>query len=294
MGNVGASAAYSILHQGITDQLVLLARDKNKALGEKLDLEHGLPFLEPTEIIATDNYADIRDSSVVIITAGSPQKPGQTRLDLVKGNLEIIQEIIPKIVIHAPKAVIVLVSNPVDVLTYHAAKIADLPQGQVFGSGTMLDTARFRFHLAEFLDLNPRSIHGYILGEHGNSSFPALSSATVGGQPLSSLPRYSEDKAKEVFNQVQSAAQKIIEYKGATYYAIAVVISQLVKTIIQNSRSVLPVSIPLHNYYGISGVALSVPCIVGKHGVEQILAPNLNTQEQQLLLKSAEIIKPFC
>lgn len=293
MGNVGATAAYAILLQGAANSLVLYARDKSKALGEKLDLEHGLSFMEKSEIIATDNFADLRDCSVVVITSGIAQKPGQTRLDLVQSNLKIIEDIIPQIVIHAPAAIIVLVSNPVDVLTFRAAQIAKLPPGQVFGSGTMLDTARFRFHLAESLNLNPRSIHAYILGEHGDSSFPVLSSATIGGQPLSTYPGYSEEKALSIYKDVQMAAQNIIAAKGSTYYAIGVVISQLVKTILQDNRSVLPVSVPLTNYYGVSDISLSVPCIVGAKGVEQILTPPLSASEQQQLRHSAEVLQTY-
>lgn len=293
MGNVGATAAYSLLLHGLVDELVLFARDAQKAVGEKLDLEHSLPFLEPVLITATDNYADIRDSNVVVVTAGVAQKPGQTRLDVVQDNLKIISDIIPKIVLHAPDAVILLISNPVDSLTFKAAQLAHLSRGRVLGSGTMLDTARFRFHLAQSLNLNPRSIHAYILGEHGDSSFPALSFATVGGQLLTTLPDYSAAKAQAIFEEVRQAAQKIILAKGATYYAIGVVITQLVKTILNNNRSVLPVSIPLENYYGLSNISLSVPCIVGRHGVEKILTPNLSPLEQERLHFCAKTLQPF-
>lgn len=291
IGRVGSSSAYALLFLGLVDELVLYARDKNKALGEKLDLEHSLPFLEPVNITATDNFADLRDSDVVVITAGVSQKSDQTRLDLVSENKKIIESLIPQIVIHAPKAVVLIISNPVDILTYHAAQIAQLNPGQIFSSGTMLDTARFRFHLAQSLNLNPRSIHAYILGEHGDTSFPVLSSATVGGQPLSKLKKFSETQAQNIFKDVQKAAQNIISTKGATYYAIGVVVSQLVKTILQNSRSVLPVSVPLSHYYGIDDVALSVPCIVGRRGVEQILIPQLSSTEQTALRHSADTLK---
>lgn len=293
MGNVGSTAAYALLLNGLVDTLVLYARSKEKAYGEKLDLEHGLNFLDPAEIIATDDLADIAGSDVVVITAGVPQKEGETRLDLIKNNTAILEDLMPKLVKHAPQAIFVLVSNPVDILTYKAATIACLPKGRVFGTGTMLDTARFRVHLSEMLSINPRSIHAYILGEHGDSSFPVLSSASVGGQPLNEFPSYSKEQAMDAFKMAKDAAYNIIKAKGATYYAIGVVISKLVKTILHNSRSVLPVTIPIENYYGQYNVSLSVPCIVGRNGVEQILKAQLNEEEQELFAKSANTLKEY-
>lgn len=293
MGNVGATAAYALLINGLVDELVLYSRDIEKARGEQLDLEHGLNFMDPAHIIATDNFTDVAGSDVVVITAGVAQKPGETRLDLVKKNSDIIEAIIPPLVKAAPEAIYTIVSNPVDILTYKAATLACLPEGRLFGSGTMLDTARFRVHLSSMLDINPRSIHAYILGEHGDSSFPVISSATVGGQPLVDFPSYSETNALEAFEQVKSAAYNIIKAKGATYYAIGAVIVKLVSTILHNSHSVLPVSIPINNYYGQYGVSLSVPCIVGRNGVEQILRADLNEKEQQQFAASAEKLKQY-
>ncbi|MBD3279715.1 MAG: L-lactate dehydrogenase, partial [Candidatus Pacebacteria bacterium] len=183
-GKVGMTAAFAMLLKGLPNQLVLLGRHKGPLIGEELDLEHAMCFLGQAEIKATDNYNDIAHSDVVIITAGAAQKPGETRLDLAKKNIAIIEQIIPMVVRHSPDSVILVVSNPVDVLTYKAYQLAGLPKGRIFGSGTTLDTARFRFHLAEFLKVNPRSVHAYILGEHGDSSFPVISSASIGGQPL--------------------------------------------------------------------------------------------------------------
>ena len=291
MGHVGATAAYAVLLSGICDRLILYARELGKAEGEKLDLEHGLAFLSPTEIIATDNFANLSSADVIFFTAGAAQEKGETRLDLVKKNSAIINSVIPEIAKNSPNSIIVIVANPVDILTYQAANLAKLPQGRVFGSGTMLDTARFRFHLSEIININPRSIHAYIMGEHGDSSFPVLSSATVGGQPLSLFPNYSEDKALSAFEQTKKAAYNIIAAKGATYYAIGVVIAKLARTILQDSRTVLPVSIPVTNYYGVSDIALSVPCIVGANGVEQILTASLSEKEQEQLQKSADVLK---
>lgn len=292
-GKVGMTAAYSILHSGIVNDLVLFGREKEHIIGEELDLEHSLSFLHHARIKSTDSYDDIADSDVVIITAGAAQKPGDTRLDLAAKNVAIIEDIIPRIVKVAPDAIIIMVTNPVDVLTYKAYQIANLPKGRVFGSGTTLDTARFRFHLSEFLHVNPQSIHAYILGEHGDSSFPAISGATVGGQSIMTMPGYSEEKVYKAYEKARDAAYKIIESKGATYYGIGSVLSHIVKKIFQDARSVLPLSMPLHNYYGISGVALSVPCIIGRNGVESMMEIKLDWEEKKKLEKSAAAIKKY-
>jgi len=291
LGNVGITAAYAMTLRHTADEIVLLSRSKEKGEGEKLDLEHGLPFLEKTIITATTAYKDLQDCDVIVITAGSAQKPGQSRLDLVDENKKIVGEIGANLAPYVKNSVIVVVSNPVDVLTYQLAKTLGLPAGKVLGTGTMLDTARFRFHLSEFLHVHPRSIHTYILGEHGESSFPMLDSSTVGGQPLQNFPTYTLNQAMEAFSQTKEAAAKIIQAKGATFYAIGVVISQLVNTILRDKRSVLPVSTPIHNYFGESDVSISVPCIVGKNGVEQILQVQLSNTEIQKFKESCAIIR---
>jgi len=292
-GKVGMSAAFSILHTGVVNELVLFGRDKSKLIGEELDLEHGLSFLSPCQIKASDSYEDLAGSDIVIIAAGISQKPGDTRLNLVEKNLEIIQITIPQVIKHAPESVILIVSNPVDVLTYHAYKLAGLPKGRIFGSGTVLDTARFRFYLSEFLHVNPRSIHAYVLGEHGDSSFPILSSATVGSQALNEFPNFNQNKAIEAYQKARDAACKIITSKGATYYGIAAVVAHLVKAILHNAKSVLPLSIPLHDFYGHNGVALSVPCVLGRSGIEMVLRPKLSWDEKQLLEKSVKTLKQY-
>ena len=292
-GHVGMTAAFSLAHTQVVNELVLFGRSCDRLSGEALDLDHGLSFLHSMRVKASANYMDIKESDIVVIAAGAAQKPGETRLDLAEKNKAIIAEIVPKVVRYAPEAVIIMVSNPVDVLTYYAYKLTHLPKGRIFGSGTMLDTARFRFHLSEFLNVNPNSIHAYILGEHGDSSFPVLSSATVGSQPLNLFPNFSQKKALEAYEKTKQAAYKIIEAKGYTQYGIASVISKLVQTIFADAKEVLPVSVPLHQYLGISGVSLSVPCVVGRGGVEQILTPKLDWQEKKLLEKSAATIKQY-
>ncbi|MBP7768715.1 L-lactate dehydrogenase [Candidatus Woesebacteria bacterium] len=292
-GKVGMSAAYSLLHRGDVTELVLVGRCVADIKGEELDLEHGMSFLPFAHVHATSDYKDIAESDVVVITAGAAQKPGETRLDLAAKNTMIMTEILEEVLKHAPDSVIMLVSNPVDVLTYKAYQMANLPKGRIFGTGTALDTARFRFHLSEFLHINPKSIHAYILGEHGDTSFPALTSASVGGQPLMTMNNFSEDKAWKAYEQARVAAYKIIESKGATYYGIGTVISHIVSKILRDSRTILPVSIPLHNYHGHSGVALSVPCVIGKNGVEEVLETKLDWEEKQRLEKSVATIKRY-
>lgn len=291
MGHVGATAGYALLNQGLVNNLILYARTKDKAMGEKLDLEHSLAFLPQAHISATDSFADIAGSDIVVFAAGAAQKPGQTRLDLLHENLAIVEDIIPKIVESTPNAVIIIVTNPVDILTLKANQISKCRHGQIFGSGTMLDTARFRYHLSEFFQVNPRSIHAYILGEHGDSSFPVLSSASIGGQPLSSFPNYSTQQALDAFAQAKQAAYDIIAAKGATYYAIGSVIAKLVHTILSDSRSVLPVSIPVTDYYEQSNVSLSIPCVIGIHGVEQVLKAQLDTSETRQFAHSADVLR---
>lgn len=292
-GKVGMTSAYSIIHDGVANEVLLVGRNKEKLIGEQLDLEHGLSFLNHVHVEATDNYKDIKGSDLVIITAGASQKPGDTRLDLAHKNVAVIEEIIPKVVKNSPGSTILIVSNPVDLLTYKAYKIAGLPKGRIFGSGTTLDTARFRFHLSEFLHLNPKSIHAYILGEHGDHSFPVVSSASVGGQPLSSMPGFSEHAVEQAFKNARDAAYKIIASKGATYYAIGAVVAHITRVVLTNSKSIIPVSIPLHNYHDLNGVALSVPCIVGRHGVEKTLHTKLSWEEKQKLHAAAKTLKKF-
>lgn len=290
-GNVGITAAYAMILNQIPTEIVLVSRDVEKARGEKLDLDHCIPFLGSTKITATDNYDDIAGSRFVVVTAGAAQKDGETRLDLVKKNLAIIDDIIPKVLAVAPQAVILIVSNPVDILTYRAIQLAGEQTGRIFGSGTMLDTARFRFHLSEALRVNPRSIHTYILGEHGDSSFPTIASATVGGQPLLTFPNVTQEMVLEAFQRARNAAYEIIKAKGATFYAIGVVITKIMESIFYDSRSVLPVSYMVNQYYGVSDVSLSVPCIIGHSGISQVLQVELSEEEQRQLQQSAEVLK---
>jgi L-lactate dehydrogenase len=290
-GKVGMTAAYALLLQGVPTHLILHGRDRAKVEGEKLDLEHGLPFLSECDITATDDFADLQTCDVILFTAGAAQEPGETRLDLATKNMALLDDLIPKINHHAPTAVLVMVTNPVDVLTYHAAKLCGDFSGRIFGTGTILDTARLRWTLSQSLDVNPRSIHTYLLGEHGDSSFPTYSNATIGGQDLKTFPGFTTELGQKAYEAAKNAAYKVIEGKGATYYAIGTVVSHLLKGIQKDSRSVLPVSVPLNGEFGLHDVALSVPCIVGRRGAQQVLKITLDREETILLQKSAEQLR---
>ncbi len=291
VGKVGATAAYAMCLNGTPTDLVLVAHRKETAEAEKLDLEHALPFLQHVNIVATDSYEEVSGSDLVVITAGIAQKPGQTRLDLLQENLNLFTEMVPKIYAASPESIVLIVTNPVDILTYHSSQLAPFKFGQLFGSGTLLDTARFRFHLSEIFNVNPRSIHAYVLGEHGDHSFPALSSAHISGQPLTQFPSYSLEKVKDAFIQTQQAAYKIISAKGATYYAIATAIMKLMNAIYSDAKSILPVSVPLTDLYNVSGMALSVPCVVGQRGVEQVIPVPLSEEEKAAFIQAANTLK---
>ncbi|EKE15344.1 MAG: hypothetical protein ACD_12C00058G0002 [uncultured bacterium] len=290
-GHVGMSAAFAMLLKNTVRELFLYDRDTDKMKGEQLEFQHSLTFLGTTKIVAAESLSDLKNSDVIVFTAGRAQLPGESRLTLVKSNLEVIREILPEVIKYSPDSVIIMVTNPVDILTYQASQLLKLPQGKIFGSGTSLDSARFRFHLSEFLGINPKNIHTYVLGEHGDSSFPTISHADIGGQPISSMKNISTKKIEEAFLKARSAAGTIIAAKGSTYYAIGVVINQLVDAILKDTKRVYPVSIPLTGQYGYHDVSISVPCVIGKNGVEKILEVPLSDEEKKLMDKSVKILK---
>ena len=281
-GHVGMSAAFAMLLKNTVRELVLFDRDTEKMKGEQLEFEHSLTFLGTTKVTVAKSYKDLKNSDVIVFTAGRAQLPGESRLNLVKSNLEVIKTILPEVIEYSPDSVIIMVTNPVDILTYQASKLLKLPPGRIFGTGTSLDSARFRFHLSEFLGINPKNIHAYVLGEHGDSSFPIA---------ISTLQDISSEKIKEAFLKTKSAASTIIAAKGSTYYAIGVVINQLVDAVLRDTKRVYPVSIPLIGQYGYHDVSISVPCVIGKNGVEKILEVPLSDEEKKLMDKSVKILK---
>jgi L-lactate dehydrogenase len=290
-GNVGATAAYSMLIDGTPSEIVLVDRNKEKAEGLLLDFEHSLSFLPYTKVTASDDYAACKDSHLIFVTAGARQQEGETRLQLIDKNRAIFKEIIPALAKVAPESIIVIVSNPVDVLTYEALKLSGFPEGRVFGTGTMLDTARLRFHIGEKLCLNPQSVQAYVLGEHGDTSFPVFSSANIAGKPLFDIEGFTKEIAEECYQETKNAAYRIIHDLGYTCYSIAAVMQQIMGHVFQHSKVVVPLSVPVHNYYGQSDVALSVPCVLDSDGVTDILEIPLSKEEQEMFAKSAQALK---
>ena len=290
LGRVGVTCAYALLLKGLVSDLVLYSREIKKAEGEKADFEHGMPFLPHASVTATDRFEDLEGTDLVIFTAGCAQKPGQTRLDLTKTNCAIVDAVIPKIVKHAPHTLILMVANPLDIMTYRAAVVAKLPTGRVFGSGTLLDTARFRTHLGKAVDVNPTSIHAYVLGEHGDSSFAPISTATIGGKPLLSFDSMTKEHVDWALEQARKDAYNVIAEKGATYYGIASVVARIVQAVSRDEQKIMPLSSPLSGQYGLENVALSLPSVVGRNGIHEIIDLPLALDELESLRTSAEVI----
>lgn len=289
-GNVGATAGYAMLLDGTPSELVMIDVSKEKAKGLVLDFEHSLPFLPYTKISGGSDFAMCADSNFIVMTAGARQVEGETRLDLIKKNRAIFQSIIPKIAKIAPNSILLIVTNPVDVLTYEAIKLAKFPAGRVFGSGTMLDSARLRFHISKKLNLSPHSVNAFILGEHGDSSFPVWSSANIGGKPILEFEKFTKKVAERCYSDTKSAAYRIIHDMGFTCYSIGTVIREIMHHIFQNSREVLPLSILIKDYYGQSDVALSVPCVLDSTGISEIIKIPLNKTERKQLADCAKIL----
>lgn len=290
-GKVGVTAVYALLLSGEVGEIMLFGRSRSKLVGEKLDLEHARALASETTISISDDYADLKGTDIFVFCAGAAQAPGETRLQLAAKNLHIVDQMVPSLLAAAPEAVLLMVANPVDLLTYRACELLQLPAGRVFGSGTLLDTARFRFHLSEFMQVNPRSIHAYVLGEHGDHSFPVISAATIGGTPLVSFPGFSQEAARDAYARARDAAYAIIDSKGATYYGIGASISKIVRTIFANGKTILPLSVPIDNYYDEGKISLSVPCILGRQGVLQPLQPALDASEQAALHTGAAALR---
>ncbi|MDK2814170.1 MAG: L-lactate dehydrogenase [Thermoanaerobacter sp.] len=294
-GFVGATTAYTLALSGIAKTIVLIDINKDKAEGDALDISHGVPFISPVELYAGD-YSDVSGSDIIIITAGAAQKPGETRLDLVKRNTMIFKDIVAKLIKVNDTAIYLIVTNPVDILTYVTYKISGLPYGRVLGSGTVLDSARFRYLLSKHCNIDPRNIHGYIIGEHGDSELAAWSITNIAGIPIDDYCNLcgkacEKDFRDEIFNDVVRAAYTIIEKKGATYYAVALAVKRIVEAILKDEHSILTVSSPLTGQYGVTNVALSLPSVVGRNGIVNILELPLSQEEIDAFRRSAEIIK---
>ena len=294
-GFVGTSIAFSLVQKGIFSELVLIDANEKKAEGEAMDLSHGLPFTKPMEIRA-GSYEDIADCAMIIITAGANQKPGETRLDLVHKNVEIYKSIIPKIVEKNQEATLLIVSNPVDIMTYVALKLSGYPRNKVIGSGTVLDTARLKYLLSRHLDVDSRSIHAFIIGEHGDSELAVWSAANVSGIPLNhfcELRGYFDhmESMDRIYQSVRNSAYEIIEKKGATYYGVAMAVCRIAESVIRNEHSIMPISVYLDGLYGLHDICLSIPTVVGQEGAEKVLDIPLDLMEMGKLVYSAEELK---
>jgi len=295
-GMVGATTAFTLALQQLCREIVLLDVDRKRALGHAMDISHGLPFLAPVRVREGD-YQDLGGSDLVVVAAGVPQRPGESRLDLAGRNAAVFADIIPRLdAVLGPEAVVLVLTNPVDVLTWLAGKFGRRPRGRILGSGTLLDTARLRWLLGRHCGVDTRNVHGYVLGEHGDSAVVVWSGVQVGGMLLAdACPRCGRgcppEIRDEITEEVRRAAGRIIEHKGATYYAVAVAACRIAQAVLGDQRSVLTVSCPLEGEYGIRGVSLSLPWVVGREGAMRSIQPALSPQELEKLHRSAEILR---
>ena len=294
-GFVGSTIAYALMQKGTFSELVLLDANHAKAEGEAMDISHGLPFAHAMDIREGD-YEDIADASVVIITAGANQKPGESRLDLVQKNAVIMRSIIREIKSVKCEGILLIVSNPVDILTQVALEESGFPKERVIGSGTVLDTARLKYLVSEKLKVDSRNVHAFIVGEHGDSELAVWSCANIYGIGLEDFARMRgyrdfEKEKDELYHAVRDSAYEIIERKGATYYGIGMAAARIAESIVRDSHTVAPVSVSLNGEYGISGLCLSIPAVIGRDGAEQILEINFSEEEDGKLRESAEELK---
>ncbi len=260
-----------------------------------MDLNHGLAFAPPVEV-RSGGYEDLAGAAVVVVTAGASQRPGQTRLDLLDANARLVEDVVPRLVSANPEGVILLATNPVDILTHLSARLAGLPWGRVLGSGTTLDTSRLRFLLGGHFDVDPRSVHAYVIGEHGDTAVAVWSAAEVGGVPLDRLRlpagrRWDAETRAALFEDVRTAAYQIIKRKKATYYAIGLALLAVVEAILRDQSTVLTVSTPARGAYGVDGMALSLPTVVGRRGARDVLDLRLAADEQAAFVRSADTLK---
>ena len=295
-GAVGSTFAYALAQSGLADAIALYDANHELAMGQVLDLVHGQAF-SPSVQIREARAADYADAHLIVITAGAKQRPGESRLDLVQRNVKIIHDIIDEIVLQKSPAVVLVVSNPVDILTYVAHQRSGWPRGRIIGSGTVLDSARFRHLLSQHCGVDVHNVHGYILGEHGDSEFAAWSMTNTAGMPMEQFCRLclkcDDWKAarRKIAEEVRHSAYHIIDYKGATWFAVGLALTQIAAAILRNQHGVFTVSAVLDGEYGLSGVSLAVPCILSRKGVEKVLQVSLPPDEQNALVKSAAVLR---
>ncbi|SIQ06043.1 L-lactate dehydrogenase [Halanaerobium kushneri] len=294
-GGVGATTAYALMVQGIGSEIVLIDVNKDKAEGEAMDLRHGASFVNPVDIYAGD-YSDLADAKLIIITAGAAQKPGETRLDLIKKNTGIFKNIVSSITEYNKDGILLVVTNPVDILTYLTYRLSNFPANRVIGSGTVLDSSRFRSLLSKNCGVAASNVHGYIIGEHGDSEVPVWSLTNIAGTPISQYcPICSKacggDDLEQISSQVKNAAYEIIEKKGATFYAVALAVARIARSILRDENAVLTVSSLMESYYGIEDISLSLPTIINSNGIDRVLELPLSKKEEKAFKESAAHLK---
>ena len=293
-GFVGMSMAYSMLNRGGIQELILIDIDKDKTIGEEMDLSHGLPFAPQKMTIKAGDYNDCKDAQIVVITAGVAQKPGQTRLELAEVNAKIVKQITQSIMASGFNGIIIVASNPVDLMTYVVSKVSGLPRNQVIGSGTVLDTARLRYLIGDYLKISSKNVHAYIMGEHGDSSFVPWEHCYVGCKKIIDVMKdnhHPMDKLSKIHEGVVNAAYEIIEKKKATYYGIGMALNRIVRAVLDDENSILTVSTYLENKYGQDDIYIGVPAIINKNGVRELVELELTKEEQEKLNNSCELIK---
>lgn len=296
-GFVGSTTAYALMMEGLASEIVIVDINKDKALAESMDLSHGASFVKPVEVKAGD-YSDTSDSDIVIITAGVGPKPGETRLDIINKNLSVFKSIVPEVVKYSPNSILLVVSNPVDVLTYITYKLSGFPASRVIGSGTVLDTSRFRYMLGKHFEIDARNIHTYIMGEHGDSEIAAWSITSIAGmsvdQYCSKVCRDCEGEFKyNIAEDVKNAAYEILNKKGYTNYAVALAIRRIVEAILRDEDAILTVSSLLNGEYGIEGIYMGIPTVVGASGSKKKLEVPLDDRELKELKSSASVLKEY-
>ena len=293
-GFVGMSMAYSMLNRGGINVLVLVDIDQNKIKGEEMDLSHGLPYAPQKMIIKAGDYSECKDAQIVVITAGVAQKPGQTRLELAEVNAKIMKQITKDIMASGFNGVIIVASNPVDIMAYVVWKVSGLPKNKVIGSGTVLDTARLRYLMADYFKISSKNIHAYIMGEHGDSSFVPWKHAYIGCKKVTDVMKdnhHPMEDLQKIHQGVVNAAYEIIEKKKATYYGIGMALNRLVRAVLDDENSILTVSTYLENQYNQNDVYIGVPAVINKNGVRDLVELDLDEIEQEKLNKSCELIK---
>lgn len=291
-GSVGSTTAYALMLEGVVSEIVLIDVDKEKAIGQAFDLRHCMQFTQSTAIEAGDSYELVEGASIVVICAGFPQQPGEPRINLLKKNIEIFKSIIPNIVKYNQDCILLVVSNPLDVLTYATLKLSGMSVCRVFGAGTVLDTARLRYLLGYYLKVSPKDVGAYVLGEHGDSEFIWWSKANIACMPLANFPGFSQKLGDEISEKTKNSVYEIIKRKGATYYAIASAVAKICGAIIRGQSRIFSLSTFIdYDIYGVKDVCLSIPTLIGHDGVCKHLEIDLDQAEQQAFIKSAMQIK---